>query len=276
MSVTQPLIAERYRLVRALGEGGMGRVWLALDEVLHREVAIKEVVPPPGLSPAERDEMRRRTLREARTAARLTHPNVVRVYDVVQSDKHPWIVMEYVPSRSLHQVINDDGPLPPQRVAEIGLGVLGALRAAHTAGVTHRDVKPGNVLLTEDGRVVLTDFGLATMVGEANVTRPGLILGSPAYIAPERARDGHSGPESDLWSLGATLYAAVEGHSPYARSTAIATLTALATEEVPSPVRAGPLRGLLDGLLRKDPSRRISAAQAEALLRKAAGGRRLR
>src|SRR5207248_4683065 len=184
------LIAERYRLLRSLGEGGMGRVWLARDEILHRDVAVKEVVPPPGLTPAEREEMGRRTLREARAAARLTHPNVVRVYDVVTSDRHPWIVMEYVPSRSLHQVIAEDGPLPPRRVAEIGLGVLGALRAAHAAGVTHRDVKPGNVLLTDDGRVVLTDFGLAAMGGEANVTRPGLILGSPAYIAPERARDG--------------------------------------------------------------------------------------
>ena len=228
----------------------MGRVWLARDEVLHRDVAIKEVIPPEGLTAAEREEMRQRTLREARAAARLNHPSVVRVYDVVRTDVHPWIVMEYVPSRSLHEVIADDGILPPGRVAQIGLQVLGALRAAHRAGVLHRDVKPSNVLLTDDGRVVLTDFGLATMPGEATVTRPGMVLGSPAYISPERAREGHAGPESDLWSLGATLYAAVEGNSPYQRSSAIATLTALVTEEPPPARHAGPLRPVLSGLLR--------------------------
>jgi hypothetical protein len=272
MSVTQPLLAERYRLVRSLGQGGMGRVWLARDEVLHRDVAIKEVVPPAGLTPQERDEMRMRTLREARTAARLNHPSVVRVYDVVRTDVHPWIVMEYVPSRSLHEVIAEDGTLPPNQVAQIGLQVLGALQAAHRAGVLHRDVKPSNVLLTDDGRVVLTDFGLATMPGEATVTRPGMVLGSPAYISPERARDGHAGPESDLWSLGATLYAAVEGNSPYQRSSAIATLTALVTEEPPPARHAGPLRSVLNGLLRKDPATRIDAEEAERRLRRAAGG----
>ncbi|WP_203935419.1 serine/threonine-protein kinase, partial [Planosporangium mesophilum] len=272
MSVTQPLLAERYRLVRSLGQGGMGRVWLARDEVLHRDVAIKEVVPPEGLTAQERDEMRRRTLREARAAARLNHPSVVRVYDVVRTDMHPWIVMEYVPSRSLHEVINEDGTLPPARVARIGLQVLGALRAAHRAGVLHRDVKPSNVLLTDDGRVVLTDFGLATMAGDATVTRPGMVLGSPAYIAPERARQGITGPESDLWSLGATLYAAVEGSSPYQRSSAIETLTALVTEEPPPARNAGPLKSVLNGLLRKDPESRIDAEEAERLLRRAAGG----
>jgi hypothetical protein len=272
VSVTQPLLAERYRLIRLLGQGGMGRVWLARDEVLHRDVAIKEVIPPEGLTAEERDEMRRRTLREARAAARLNHPSVVRVYDVVRTDVHPWIVMEYVPSRSLHEVIAEDGTLPPLRVAQIGLQVLGALRSAHRAGVLHRDVKPSNVLLTDDGRVVLTDFGLATMPGEATVTRPGMVLGSPAYISPERARDGHAGPESDLWSLGATLYAGVEGTSPYQRSSAIATLSALVTEEPPPARHAGPLRPVLTGLLRKDPATRIDAEEAERLLRRAAGG----
>jgi eukaryotic-like serine/threonine-protein kinase len=272
MSVTQPLLAERYRLVRSLGQGGMGRVWLARDEVLHRDVAIKEVVPPAGLTAEERNEMRLRTMREARAAARLNHPSVVRVYDVVQTDMHPWIVMEYVPARSLHEIVNEDGTLPPNQVAQIGLQVLGALRAAHRAGVLHRDVKPSNVLLADNGRVVLTDFGLATMPGEATVTRPGMVLGSPAYIAPERAREGHAGPESDLWSLGATLYAAVEGNSPYQRSSAIATLTALVTEEPPPAKHAGPLRQVLSGLLRKDPTARIDAEHAERLLRRAAGG----
>jgi serine/threonine protein kinase len=262
------VVADRYRLIEPLGQGGMGRVWKARDEVLHRDVAIKELVPPPGLTDAERQEMRERSLREARAIARLSHPNAVRVFDVLRTDGDPWIVMEYVPSRSLHDVLQSDGPFTPQRAAEIGLGLLGALRAAHRVGVMHRDVKPGNVLLGDDGRVVLTDFGLATVPGDPNVTRTGLVLGSPAYIAPERARDGTAGPQADLWSLGATLYAAVEGQSPYARTSAIATLTALATEPVPQPRNAGPLKGVLAGLLRKDPANRMTAEQAEKLLRK--------
>ena len=179
----------------------MGRVWRATDVVLHRDVAIKELVPPPGLTPDERREMRERSLREARAIARLNNINVVRVFDVLRTDADPWIVMEYVPSRSLQDILASDGPFPPVRAAEIGLGVLNALRAAHRAGVVHRDVKPGNVLIGGDGRVVLTDFGLATVPGDPNVTRTGLVLGSPAYIAPERARDGTAGPSADLWSL---------------------------------------------------------------------------
>lgn len=249
----------------------MGRVWKARDEVLHRDVAIKELVPPPGLTDDERREMRERSLREARAIARLNHANVVRVFDVLRTDGDPWIVMEYIPSRSLQDVLANDGPVPPARAAEIGLGVLGALRAAHRAGVMHRDIKPGNVLLGHDGRVVLTDFGLATVPGDPNVTRTGLVLGSPAYIAPERARDGTAGPEADLWSLGATLYAAVEGQSPYARPSAIGTLAALATEPLPPPKNAGALKPVLVGLLRKDPTQRITAETAERLLRKATG-----
>jgi eukaryotic-like serine/threonine-protein kinase len=267
------LIADRYRLVEPLGQGGMGRVWRARDEVLHRDVAIKELVPPPGLTTDERREMRERSLREARAIARLNNINVVRVFDVLRTDADPWIVMEYVRSRSLQDALAADGPVPPGRAAEIGLGVLGALKAAHKAGVMHRDVKPGNVLLGEDGRVVLTDFGLATVPGDPNVTRTGLVLGSPAYIAPERARDGTAGPEADLWSLGATLYAAVEGQSPYARSSAIATLAALATEPPPPAKRAGPLKAVLNGLLRKDPTQRITAEVAERLLRRASDKR---
>ncbi|GAB2926598.1 serine/threonine-protein kinase [Micromonospora polyrhachis] len=262
------IVADRYRLVKPLGQGGMGRVWMARDEVLHRDVAIKELVPPPGLTPEERREMRERSLREARAIARLNHINVVRVFDVLRTDGDPWIVMEYVPSRSLQDVLADDGPVAPARAAEIGLAVLGALKAAHKAGMLHRDVKPGNVLIGDDGRVVLTDFGLATVPGDPTVTRTGLVLGSPAYIAPERARDGTTGPEADLWSLGATLYAAVEGQSPYARSSAIATLTALATEPPPPPKNAGPLKAVLAGLLRKDPTQRINAEVAERLLRR--------
>lgn len=273
MTQSRSLIAERYRLIESLGAGGMGRVWLARDEMLRRDVAIKEVIPPEGLTPEEREELRLRTLREARAAARLNDANVVRIYDVVQTEQAPWIVMEYVPSRSLHQVITDDGPLPPERAAQIGIAVLNALKAAHAAGVLHRDVKPGNVLLADTGRVVLTDFGLAVFEGgDGAVTRPGLILGSPQYISPERAREGISGPESDLWSLGATLYAAVEGRSPYARSTTYATLTALATEDPDPATRAGVLKPVINALLRKDPKARAGVAETERLLQRAASG----
>jgi hypothetical protein len=273
MTISHVVVAGRYRLFRSLGSGGMGRVWLARDEMLRRDVAVKEVVLPIGLTPEEHQELRRRTLREAQAAARLSHPNVVQIYDVVHTEDQPWIVMEYVPSRSLHKVINDEGPLPPDRTATIGLAVLAALDAAHRAGVLHRDVKPSNVLIADDGRVVLTDFGLATFDGGENaVTRPGLVLGSPQYISPERARDGDSSPESDLWSLGATLYAAVEGRSPFARATTMATLTALATER-PDPMRrAGPLKTVLNGLLRKDAKARLDIPETERLLRHAAAG----
>ncbi|MDZ5441953.1 protein kinase [Micromonospora sp. 4G57] len=267
------LVADRYRLISPLGQGGMGRVWKARDEVLHRDVAIKELVPPPSLTPEERREMRERSLREARAIARLNNINVVRIFDVLRTDGDPWIVMEYVPSKSLQDTLAEDGPVSSAKAIQIGLGVLGALKAAHKAGVMHRDVKPGNVLLGDDGRVVLTDFGLATIPGDPNVTRTGMVLGSPAYIAPERAKDGTAGPEADLWSLGATLYAAVEGKSPYARPSAIATLAALATEPLPPPKNAGPLKPVLQGLLRKDPADRITAEVAERLLRKAGGKR---
>ena len=261
------LLAGRYRLLEPLGNGGMGRVWLARDEVLHRDVAIKEVNIPIDLSAAEREELRTRTLREARTAARLSHPNVVQIYDVLGVDDRPWIVMEYVKSQSLQTILVEEGPVAGPRAAAIGLAILRALDAAHSAGVLHRDVKPGNVLIAEDGRVVLTDFGLATFEGgEGSVTRPGLVWGSPEYVAPERAKHGVSSVEADLWSLGATLYAAVEGASPYARSTAMASLTALATEKPPAPAHAGALKQVITGLLRKDPRARLRASEVERYL----------
>ncbi|WP_446210455.1 protein kinase domain-containing protein [Micromonospora sp. IBSANI012] len=267
----QEVIAGRYRLVELVGRGGMGRVWRSRDEILHREVAVKEVVPPHWLAEAERDELRLRTLREARTAARLNHPNVVRVYDVVQVDDRPWIVMEYVPSRTLQAVLEDTGPVDPVRAAGIGRALLAALRAAHTAGVLHRDVKPQNVLMADDGRVMLTDFGLATFDGgDGLTTRPGMVLGSPQFVAPERAAEGVSSVEADLWSLGATLHAAVEGRSPYARSTAMATLAALATEPPDPAPHAGPLGPALEGLLRRDPRRRIRHDEADRLIAAAA------
>ncbi|MBB2948660.1 serine/threonine protein kinase [Actinoplanes lutulentus] len=260
------ILAGRYRLGELLGRGGMGAVHLARDETLQRDVAVKEIDQPPG---EDGSAAARRTLREARAAARLSHPNVVQVYDVLQLDGRTWIVMEYVPSRSLRQVIAEEGPLDPARVARIGMELLGALRAAHRGGVEHRDVKPANVLLADDGRVLLTDFGIAAMDDDSVISRSDVVVGSPHFMAPERARLGVSGPEADLWSLGATLYAAVEGRSPYERGSTMATLTALATEEPEPPVHAGPLRPVLDGLLQKDPERRIGIEDAERLIRQA-------
>ncbi|WP_431977377.1 protein kinase domain-containing protein [Micromonospora haikouensis] len=267
----QVVIGGRYRLLDLVGRGGMGKVWRARDEMLHRDVAVKQVVPPAVLAGDELDELRLRTLREARTTARLNHPNVVRVYDVVPVDGDPWLIMEYVPSRSLQHILDTSGPLPPRRAAAIGLALLAALRAAHQAGVLHRDVKPANVLVAHDGRVMLTDFGLAVFDGGDGVmTRPGLVLGSPQFVAPERAAEGISSVEADLWSLGATLHAAVEGKSPYARSTAMATLSALATRPPDPAPHAGPLRPVLVGLLRRDPRQRIDHEETQRRLAQAA------
>ncbi|MEV2238033.1 protein kinase [Micromonospora sp. NPDC049891] len=266
------VIAGRYRLLDLVGRGGMGTVWRAEDELLHRQVAIKQVVLPAWLGGDELDQVRARTLREARTAARLSHPNVVRVYDVVSEADAPWIVMEYVPSRTLQDLLDADGPLPPRRAARIGLALLDALRAAHDAGVLHRDVKPANVLVADDGRVLLTDFGLAVFDGgDQTMTGPGTILGSPQYVAPERAGEGVSSEPADLWSLGATLHAAVEGRAPYARSTAMATLSALASAAPDPAPHAGPLSAVLAGLLRRDPAHRTDHAETRRRLLAAAG-----
>src|SRR5690348_68128 len=277
MAVEDVRLLGRYRLGRSVGVGGMGRVWVARDEILGRDVAIKEVTLPFGLSDNERSELRQRTLREARAAARMNHPNVVKIYDVIDDETRPWIVMEYVRSRSLLEIIKEDGPLPPREVARIGLATLSALTAANRVGVLHRDIKPANVLIGENGRVVLTDFGSAIYEGTegAAITQTGVILGSPQYIAPERAHSGVSTMESDLWSLGATLYAAVEGRSPYSRQTPMGTLIALATERPDPPVRAGPLKPVITGLLRKNPRTRMDAAEVEKRLRKIAGERSL-
>lgn len=268
------LIAGRYRLLDLVGRGGMGRVWRAHDEMLHREVAVKEIVPPSWLADHERAELRSRTLREARAAARLNHPAVVRLYDVIPVEGSPWIVMEYVPSRTLQDLVDAEASLEPARAARIGLAVLDALQAAHTAGVLHRDIKPQNVLMAHDGRVMLTDFGLATFDGgDGAMTRPGMVLGSPQYVAPERAAEGASTVAADLWSLGATLYAAVEGRSPYARSTAMATLSALAAGPPDPAPHAGSLAPVLAGLLRRDPRDRLDHDSARRLLTAAATGR---
>ncbi|NGO78481.1 serine/threonine protein kinase [Streptomyces sp. YC504] len=263
----QPLIAGRYRLLGRLGEGGMGTVWRARDEVLHREVAVKEVRAPAGLPTRDVERMYARLEREAWAAARISHRGVVTVYDVAMQDHRPWIVMELVRGLSLSDVLDAEGPMPPQRAAHIGADILGALRAAHEAGVLHRDVKPGNVLLSNDGRVVLTDFGIAMVEGSSALTITGEVIGSPEFLAPERALGRTPGPESDLWSLGVLLYAAVEGHSPFRQDTPLSTLRAVVDEELPPPRRAGALAPVIQGLLRKDPAERLSAADAERDLR---------
>ncbi|GIH09908.1 hypothetical protein Rhe02_79750 [Rhizocola hellebori] len=268
------LIAGRYALRDQLGHGGMGRVWLAHDEMLDRDVAIKEVAPPSPLSPEESDLLRFLIFREARAAGRINHPHVVKIFDVVQTERWPWLVMEYVPSVNLQRSVHEDGPLSPVEVAKIGLSILEALVAAHDAGVLHRDVKPDNVLLADDGRVVLGDFGLASVDADGKVTRTGQ-LGTPQYVAPERARHGISSREADLWSLGATLYAAVEGRSPYGRESVLETLAALAVDE-PDPMRlAGPLAPVLSGLLRRNPADRTQPEILAEQLRKVISGEAL-
>ncbi|WP_232807350.1 serine/threonine-protein kinase [Geodermatophilus chilensis] len=258
----QRLLAGRYALREVLGRGGMGVVWLATDLRLERPVAVKEVTFALHLSDDERRRLRERTLREARTAARLDHPSVTAVYDVVEEDGRPWLVMEHVESCSLQQVVDGEGPLPWPVVARIGLDVLAGLTAAHEAGVVHRDVKPANVLVAPDGRACLTDFGIATATGDPAITTTGAIIGSPSYMAPERAHGERPGPAADLWSLGATLWTAVEGHAAFARGEPMATLMAVVTEELPPPTLAGPLEPVLRGLLAKDPATRMTAEQA--------------
>lgn len=266
----QTVLAGRYRLLTVVASGGMGRVWRARDELLDREVAVKEIVAPADMPVMSRREMHMRTVREARAAARLDHPNVVRIFDVVQTTSRSWIVMEYVQSRSLHQVMAQDGPMPHVQAARMGLAVLAALRAAHAAGVLHLDVKPHNVLITSSGRVVLTDFGLATFnvvpqVGGATVPAEPL-LGSPHYIAPERLRDGAGDSRTDLWALGATLYAAVEGRPPFDRPSVAESLAAVLVDQPDSPRHPGALHPVIAGLLRMDPAQRTGAADVQASL----------
>ncbi|MFD9391585.1 serine/threonine-protein kinase [Streptomyces sp. NPDC060000] len=269
---SERLIAGRYRLLTPLGEGGMGTVWRARDEVLHREVAVKEVRAPHGLAASDVERMYARLEREAWAAARVANRNVVTVYDVATQDGRPWIVMEIVRGISLAELLDAEGPLEPARAAHIGAEVLSALRAAHQAGVLHRDVKPANVLMSNDGRVVLTDFGIATVEGTSALTMTGEVIGSPEFLAPERALGRTPGPESDLWSLGVLLYAAVEGNSPFRYDTPLSTLRAIVDEELPPPRRAGPLAPVIEGLLRKDPAERLPADRAEQDLRLVAAG----
>ncbi|MEU7033949.1 serine/threonine-protein kinase [Streptomyces sp. NPDC046237] len=267
------LLAGRYRLGEAIGRGGMGKVWRAHDEVLHRVVAVKELTAGRFVAEADRLVLHARTQKEARAAARITHPGVVTVHDVLEHDDRPWIVMQYVDGPSLADAAKEAGTIEAREAARIGLHVLGALRAAHAAGVLHRDVKPGNVLLARDGRVLLTDFGIAAIEGDSTITRTGELVGSIDYLAPERVRGGDPGPASDLWSLGATLYTAVEGTSPFRRTSPISTMQAVVTEEPPHPAKAGALAPVIVALLRKDPAERPRADEAERMLLDAMEGR---
>ncbi|WP_030763075.1 MULTISPECIES: serine/threonine-protein kinase [unclassified Streptomyces] len=267
------VLAGRYRLVEPIGRGGMGKVWRAHDELLHRTVAVKELTAGLYVAQADRDVMHARTQKEARAAARIQHPAVVTVHDVLEHDDRPWIVMEYIDGPSLADAAKAAGRIEPREAARIGLHVLGALRAAHAVGVLHRDVKPGNVLLAKDGRVLLTDFGIAAIEGDSSITRTGEIVGSIDYLAPERVTGGVPDPSSDLWSLGATLYTAVEARSPFRRTSPISSLQAVVNDEPPALRQAGALGPIITALLRKDPTQRPSAAEAERMLLEAMEGR---
>ncbi|MFB9535252.1 MULTISPECIES: serine/threonine-protein kinase [Streptomyces] len=269
------LLAGRYRVAVQLGRGGMGIVWKAVDEVLGREVAVKELRTYTDVAGPELAALRLRMQREARAAARVRHPGVIAVHDIAEVDGRPLIVMELVDGPSLDDVLRESGTLDPREAAGIGAKVMDALSAAHRAGVLHRDVKPGNILLDRSGRVVLTDFGIATMDdpgdGSAtHLTRSGELVGSLDYLAPERAQGADPGPASDIWALGATLYAAVEGASPFRRTSTFSTLTAIVTEPLPEPLRAGALAPVLQRLMEKRPEARPEAGQARELLQSVA------
>ncbi|MFD9276360.1 serine/threonine-protein kinase [Streptomyces mirabilis] len=268
------LLSGRYRLVESIGSGGMGRVWRAHDEVLHRAVAVKELTAALYVTESDRVVLLARTHAEARAAARINHSAVVTVHDVLDHDNRPWIVMELVEGNSLADEVKEKGRVEPTEAARIGLWVLRALRAAHSAGVLHRDVKPGNVLLSSDRRVLLTDFGIAQVEGDTTITRTGEIVGSVDYLAPERVRGHDPGPSADLWALGATLYTAVEGRSPFRRTSPLTTMQAVVDEEPAPPQHAGPLGPVITALLNKDPAVRPGAEEAEQMLAEAAEGRR--
>lgn len=244
----------------------MGAVWKAHDVILRRSVAVKEVLLPPTQSDAENSVARERALREARAIAALSHPNVVTLFDVVDEDGRPWVVMELVPAPSLAQILRDRGPLSPTETARIGLAVLGALDAAHQVGITHRDVKPGNILVSDDGRVKLADFGISRKVDESQLTQTGLMVGSPSYIAPEVARGKEAGRPADIWGLGATMHCAVEGTPPFDLGDPVATLTAVVGDPPRPAPHAGPLGPILQQTLIKDPRERITTAALRSAL----------
>ncbi|MDT7785456.1 MAG: eukaryotic-like serine/threonine-protein kinase [Pseudonocardiales bacterium] len=267
------LVAGRYRLSQRIGSGAMGVVWTAHDERLHRTVAVKQLLLQPGLAEADTDEAKRRAMREGRIAARLQHPHAVAVYDVAEDDSQPWLIMEYLPSKSLSAVLSERGTLPPRDVASIGMQVASALAAAHNAGIVHRDIKPGNVLLGDDGTVKITDFGISRATGDVTVTATGMLAGTPAYLAPEVAKGYDPGSPSDVFSLGSTLYAAIEGTPPFGLSeNTIALLHKVASGKVDPPRNAGPMTALLMRLLRAEPEDRPTMAEARDALAAVANG----
>ncbi|WP_405843255.1 serine/threonine-protein kinase [Streptomyces sp. NBC_01518] len=267
------VIAGRYRLEKRLGRGGMGVVWRATDQLLGRQVAVKEIAQDDSLSEEEARQQRDRTLREARAVAQLRHPHIIVVHDVVEQDERPYIVMELIDGGSLAERISARGPVDAAEAARIGVALLGALRTAHAAGVLHRDIKPANVLLQtatdEDGseRVVLTDFGIAQVAGATTLTESGAFVGSPEYTAPERMSGVRTGPASDLWSLGALLCTVLSGESPFHRDSLGGILHAVVIDEIRPPEQARPLLPVVRGLLERDPERRLGAAEAERMLR---------
>jgi serine/threonine protein kinase len=266
MDLARRLVKGRYRLRSLLGRGGMGLVWLAEDEVLRRPVALKELAPRRPVSEELRTEAHAHALTEARATARVDHSGTVRVYDLVEEDGLPWIVMELLSGRTLKDAVAAEGPLPVSEVARLGVHLIDALQAIHRAGVVHRDVKPSNVYLCDGGRVVLGDFGIAWTAGDGSTVPDGEFAGSPAYVSPERVRNEEVGPASDLFSLGATLYAAVEGRLAFDKGSLFDTLAAV-LHQPPAPfLRAGPLRPIIEGLLVKEPEGRLSADAARAAL----------
>ena len=274
MSEPGDLIAGRYRLQRLIGTGAMGVVWQARDELLNRVIAVKKLLIQPGLEPARADEARRRAMREGRVAARLHHPHVIGVFDVVVDDDLPVLVMEYLPSRSLAELMSERGQLPAEEVARIGAQAASALAAAHDAGVVHRDVKPANILIAHDGSTKITDFGISHATGDVVVTQTGMVAGTPAYLAPEVARGTKPSPASDVFSLGATLYAAVEGTPPFggAGENSLSLLHKVAAGQFPPPQQAGVLAGTLRKMMQPDAAERASVREAEQLLTQAAAG----
>src|ERR1700731_4140672 len=268
--MTGRVIAGRYRLIQPIGRGAMGVVWRATDQLLDRDVAVKEVRLNEALGAVERANAYKRTLREARTAARLSHRGVVTIFDVAEEGGRPWIIMELIRSRSLDDVLASDGPRPPRRAARVAQQLLSALAHAHIAGVLHRDVKPSNVLIStadHDERAVLTDFGIAQFEGDPRLTQTGMVMGSPGFTAPERIRGGAASPASDLWSLGATIYAACEGRGPYEdRGGAITTMSAIINEDAPVARSADRLRPIISALLRREPSDRPDASTATRMI----------
>ncbi|WP_260192695.1 serine/threonine-protein kinase [Actinophytocola gossypii] len=262
----QRTIAGRYAVIREIGRGGMGIVWLAEDRTIGRQVAIKELHLPAGVGSTERRVLEERVLREARTAGRLNDPAVVTVFDVVQEDGNTYIVMELIEAPTLSQIVNQQGPLPQEAVARLAEQLLSALESAHAAGIVHRDVKPSNIMVLPNGRVKLTDFGIAQSTDDPRLTTSGILVGSPSYIAPERLRGSEADPGSDLWALAAVLYFAVEGHSPFERASTAATMNAI-LNEVPYLTRShGPLASVIMGLLNSVPDARLSATQVRGLL----------